>query len=359
MKKLRSPTRSHRRAGLAPLELTLSLPIMLFVMGLMIIAGTSAAWKARTVAAARHGVWRTLHPRTGHDDPNPLGWPQEASMSAGEANRFALDADPYLLHEVVRGQPLGSPTGESIEVFPEALDMQLDLMLGTAGIQRQLPVMANMRSEGIQMYREHLVLDGDWRFPTMRRQDGQRGLPANRYRRIQHIYPADLERRLNQYADEYQRTALVVLQDPDRPLLETLDNDFDLQQRRPAGLDYTPPYGIGYAPDYYLPENRDLRRRLTNPERECTYNASVLMTNLGGDLSRAIENVPRRLARDHIRMYQSHVAHIDRLLELLDNPGQTPPRVLAALQGKRGQMERDKQELEGKVDQLRSYLGSL
>ena len=75
------------RSGLAPLELTLSLPIMLFVMGLMIIVGTTASWKIRTVTNSRQAVWRTIDPRDGEEDPHSRGWPSAARMEIEEGSR--------------------------------------------------------------------------------------------------------------------------------------------------------------------------------------------------------------------------------------------------------------------------------
>jgi hypothetical protein len=57
------------RRGLAPLELTLTLPILVLMMALMINFGVVGVWKVRTQANARYAAWRTITARTGEDNP--------------------------------------------------------------------------------------------------------------------------------------------------------------------------------------------------------------------------------------------------------------------------------------------------
>lgn len=346
MQKITKPqiTCNHNRRGLAPLELTLSLPIMLFVMGLIIIAGTTGAWKARTVTNARQAVWRTLSPRQGTNDANPLGWPDSAEMSVEAGQNSPVEFDPYEYHSVVRGQPLAAPSGESMEVEEGLFDMQAGLQLGFGRIDRRYPVMGNMSPGRIDVQREHPVLDENWTFRNM-------GLDHNRIRRINHIYPQDREAQLNQQAQRYQQAAIAILTNPQNPILDTLDNDQELRSPRPSGMQYEPIYGIGYAPDYHLPANRFLRRQLTDPRRVCSYNPQTIRDQLVSDLLNAINQVPQRLTQDYLRMYGSHISHIEGLLEALDS-GQLPAETRAYLQGKRPEMLANKRILEQFVEQL-------
>ena len=50
---------SRGRRGLAPLELVLALPILLFVMALIVCYGTISAWKVREHSVARLAAWET------------------------------------------------------------------------------------------------------------------------------------------------------------------------------------------------------------------------------------------------------------------------------------------------------------
>jgi hypothetical protein len=339
----------RKRAGLAPLELTLALPIMLFVMGLIIIAGTTGAWKARTVTNARQSVWRTLHPRQGTDDPSPLGWPTSAEFRVEEGQESPIPFDPYEYHEVVRGQPLTAPTGESMDVEQGLFDMQSGLQLGFARIDRPYPVMGNMEPGRIDIQREHPILDENWSFRNM-------GLEHNRIRRINHIYPQDREAQLTQQAMRYQQAAIAILTNPNNPVLDYLDNDQELGSARPSGLAYNPTYGIGYRPDYHLPANANLRRRLTIPRIICSYNPQTIRDRLVTDLLNAISQVPRRMTQDHLQMYNSHIGHIESLLEALDS-GQLDPSIRAELNSKRPEMMANKRILEQYVRQLEQFGG--
>ena len=112
--------RRHREArrGLAPLELVLWIPVLLMTAALMVIFGTSAAWRIRGEVASRDAVWRVLTPRTGDNEhrPDTHTWPHEDATydfqySASQLSSIDL---PQLQHEVVRG-PL--PNGWEVTFF--------------------------------------------------------------------------------------------------------------------------------------------------------------------------------------------------------------------------------------------------
>ncbi len=337
------------RAGLAPLELTLSLPIMLFVMGLMIIVGTTASWKIRAVTNSRQAVWRTIDPRDGDDDPHSRGWPTNARMDSEEGST-PIDDDPYDTHEVVRGQPLSAPSGEQLQVRESLFDMQAGLTNGVTELERPFPVMGNMPPRQIHLYREHPLLSGDWQFREME-------LRSNAQRRILFLYPADYGRSLSQYVQRYHEAALAIVQNPLNPILETLDNDDELRNPVPSGLTYSPPYGIGRTPDYHVPE-RSPRGLILNPDRVCSTSRDELSQTVIGPLVRETRRVPDRLARDFLRMYRGHLAHIDRLMAIYENP-QTPPQTRAQIAPFVPAMNRDRPDLEQRIEQLESFQQSL
>ena len=338
------------RSGLAPLELTLSLPIMLFVMGLMIIVGTTASWKIRTVTNSRQAVWRTIDPRDGEYDPHSRGWPADARMETEEGSA-PIDFDPYDEHEVVRGQPLSAPTGEQLQVRESIFNMQAGLVNGVTELERPFPVMGNMPPRQIHLLREHPLLSGDWQFLEME-------LRSNAQRRILFLYPTDYERSLSQFVERYHEAALAIVQNPLNPILETLDNDDELRNPVPSGrLSYNPPYGIGRAPDYHVPE-RSPRGLLLNPDRVCSTNRDELTQTVINPLVAETERVPDRLTRDFLRMYNLHRDHIDRLLEIYNNP-LTHPSTKAQIAPFVPAMNRDKHALEARIDQLESFQQSL
>ena len=337
------------RAGLAPLELTLSLPIMLFVMGLMVIVGTTASWKIRAVKNSRQAVWRTIDPRDGDDDPHSQGWPTNARMEMEEGST-PIDDDPYDIHEVVRGQPLRAPSGEQLEVRESLFDMQAGLTNGVTELERPFPVMGNMPPRQIRLYREHPLLSGNWQFRDME-------LRSNAQRRILFLYPADYGRSLSRDVQRYHEAALAIVQNPLNPILETLDNDDELQNPVPSGLTYNPPYGIGRAPDYHVPE-RSPRGLLLNPDRVCSTSRDELSQTVIGPLVRETRRVPDRLTRDFLSMYRGHLAHIDRLIAAYKNP-RTPTSVRARIKPFVPAMNRDRPHLEQRIEQLELFQQSL
>jgi len=354
-------TTSHSRdsrAGLAPLELTLSLPIMLFVMALTVIVGTSASWKVRAVANARHSVWRQLTPRTGGEDPFPRNWPaNDATLDIAEG-QSPLPVDPYREFEVVRGQPLTGQGGTRLEVRQSLFQMDDALDIGLAAIDRKYPMLGNLPARPgqteagrLQMQREHPLLDDRWQF-------GDMGLPSNTERRVLFLYPEDLERALSAEINRYHTAALAIVTSPDNGILDTLDADADLRNHEPGGLTYQPPYGIDQSPDYYLPTGQ-IRRVLLNPSLVCSDNPNRIRENVVLPLLPEIDpGVSQRLTRDHLRMYEQWVAHIDRLLAILRDP--TAERSLKAqIQPFAGQMQRDKARLEPLIEQLQEFSGNI
>jgi hypothetical protein len=68
--------------------------------------------------------------------------------------------------------------------------------------------------------------------------------------------------------------------------------------------------------------------------------------------------VPDRLTRDFLRMYRGHLAHIDRLLDIYNNP-RTPATTKAQIAPFVPAMNRDRPDLEARIDQLESFQQSL
>ncbi len=366
----------QRRAGLAPVELTLSLPILLFVMALMVIIGTTAAWKARAVSVAREAVWRTNLRRTGANDPHPRTWPNDARMTVANSSRAILPNDPYSQHVVVRGPILTAPTGEALPVRNDLSDMDGGLRRGIAGIERPYPMLRRLGR--IDLERDHALLQDQWTYLEM-------GYPNNWMRRVLRIYPIDLAALMPTETQRYMTAALAILQNPNLPILQMLDNDDELRQPTPGGLQYEPPYGIGFAPDYHFPERNPLRARLLNPDLVCSFNISDLKDSLTDPLFQEIRGhsgmrsdlsqcgVAGRLTRDYLRMYQQHMRHIDSLLHRLGMPAfpgdrpppvtqPLPPQIQAYLMSKVGEMRANRETLEryvGELERFRDYLLAL
>ncbi len=352
--------RWHPRAGLAPLELVLSLPVLLFIMGLMIVMGTAGSWKVRTLANSRQSVLRTLWPRTGSSDPHPIGWPESATLDLDDGLPPLMANDPYVDFTVVRGPLLVDPeTGKSIPVREELFEMKDGLRKGLARIQRDFPVMAKMPPHGIDMYREHLVLDNCWQYEQM-------NIPSNQTRRILFLYPVDLSGQIPDEIANYTQAVVAILMNPDDPVLRLLDRNMELRYPPPAGLSYSPPYGIGRFPDYHLPEDGGLRRRLLNPEQVCSMDPAIMFESVEEPLISEIQGkerprsnlrdagVPGRMTRDYLNMYQSHLDFIESLENILNSPN-IPPGIVQMIQQALPAMHSQKASLETWIQQLERF----
>lgn len=213
MKQRRRAAR-HLRRGLAPLEMVLAIPLLLFVVGLSVIFGVVTCWKVRAEVTARDAVWSCRWPRWGTGVPRPLEWPQPGSYGwRHEAPLASLDHMAFH-HPVIRG-PLPSNMAVNTDLF----DPTLGPRVGEAQATRTPPALAALGTYTLDV--EQPILDGKW-------QHGQMGL-SNTSRRIPVIYPNLLNP--SQTAGlraQYQQAIQAVVGNPGRPDLEVLDRDAEI-----------------------------------------------------------------------------------------------------------------------------------
>jgi hypothetical protein len=150
------------RAGLAPVELVLALPIWLMIAALMLLVGTTAAWKIRGRIVAREAAFRALWPRTRASDPVPDEWfPPSATMSVSPTFPAISSDDPLSSHPVIRGPRLVDPrTRRELAVDGSVMEPNSDAISGSAGLNHPAEV---WRRLGFH-YRVDLafpILDGD------------------------------------------------------------------------------------------------------------------------------------------------------------------------------------------------------
>ncbi len=314
----------ERRTGLAMLELVLSLPIMLFVMGLRIIFGAAGSWKVRTLSNSRQAVWRTFSPRTGDDDPIVLGFRSPSEMSVEDGNASIFDEDPYAEFPVVRGPQIVDPqSGQSLPVRQGLLDITVGLVQGHASIERGYPVLSDMPPGRIDFVRKHAAVDGRWQFWDM-------GLVSNRTRRVRFMYPIDLQGRIPDLTQRYVNAALAIGQSPNAQALNVLDQDDELRSFYGRNIDYHA--RVGHA---------------------CTTDASELQNLVDSNLEDSLvprinPGVPQRMTRDFIKMYETQIASLQAQL---NNP-LTPP-------AQRGRLQGQIVQLQTKVGQLGQFQSTL
>lgn len=285
--------------------MVLSLPILLFVMGLMVVFGAAGAWKVRANVNSRHAVWRTLEPRTGGNDGNPVGWPDNGtSLAQRGATPSPLNSDPYDDFDVVRGPSVVEPNeGKFLSVILNTLDMQRGLNKGFARIQRDFVLLKNMPPRQIDFRRDHLIFGGSrWQFLDMN--------ISNRHRRIRSTYDFEMESYDPEAANDYDTAAEIVQEIyNNREPLRVIDRDEEL-------ADW---FGGNYINFHPRP-----RRcvSVANPQVLWDEAGEQLIDRIRGrpssPMQRKINSVAETIARRFIQMYQQQI----QLLEMQDPPPQ-------------------------------------
>ncbi|HVW01119.1 MAG TPA: TadE family protein, partial [Planctomycetaceae bacterium] len=248
MQILRRPTARHietragrGRRGLAPLELVLSLPVLLFTMALMINIGVVACWKVRAATAARQGIWRNRSGWNAGGDPNPPEWPAPATLgSTGAANLTSVAGpwnQPAIAHPFARGPVITAPGGGNayIQVRNKRyLEMSEKTSQGTSHIQRSLPLLQTyMRNQGsYNLDVQHPLVDSRWQFQSM-------GFGWNHQRRSKGWYNFESEPDWASQQARYLAADQKITSNPQQQFLVPLDRDPDF-------LQYT-----GNYPDFY------------------------------------------------------------------------------------------------------------
>jgi hypothetical protein len=168
------------------LELTLSLPLLLFTMALMVALGAAATWKVRTLVAGTNTAWRHRWPRGGwFEELRAPGWPSPGAYSFRGAGDLTQIDNPAFWHPVARG-PL-----PQIDVNDRVLDPTRGLIEGQSSHQRLPPMLARLGP--YQHDVRHLLLDDRFQYAQM-------GIPGNGARRMPRIYVLDGDP--SSYADE-------------------------------------------------------------------------------------------------------------------------------------------------------------
>lgn len=187
----RRPSIRHcnRRTGLAPLEMVLALPLLLFVTALIVNFADSARWKIRAQANVNYASTRSLGFRSGNADPNPVSWPPPATLSGGRtANNYNINStNPYwdqipdINHTILLQPHTAIPYrpphyyGQQIVVQrgtnpndPE-LEMHEGVNRGNARITRRYAqAWKLMPKRGRYEYNlSRQILDADWNFADM------------------------------------------------------------------------------------------------------------------------------------------------------------------------------------------------
>jgi len=226
----------RNRRGLAPLELVLALPILLFTMALILNHGTVASWKVRALVTARHSAWASRWPRDASLAPRPAYWPsQGTSVGVTPGDIPALD-DPRIDKPVVRG-PLAN-----LDVHSDLLDPIHGLRDGTSTLTRDFPLLGRIGKYRLEA--DAPILDNQWQYQRTNWPQQGTSVPANVWRRIPVIYL--LPKADRSLSGAFYQAVMTALGAPYREALAPLDDDPEYR-RITATLD---PSGQGWAPNF-------------------------------------------------------------------------------------------------------------
>lgn len=205
------PSLRTSRRGLAPLELVLWLPLLMFVMALMVIIGNAVVWKVRTATVSRHAIWRARAPRTAQADPPPAAWPRQRTSMDVVNDGDMVSVAAVQPDDAVAHGPLG-PFG----VQP-ILDMGRGKVAGDAELARIYPMLARMGEYRFDV--EHPMLFDQFRYMEM-------GIPRNSHRRIPYIY--ELPKAPAQLSQAFGESVRDLINAPFRDSLDPLDRDEEI-----------------------------------------------------------------------------------------------------------------------------------
>lgn len=228
---LRAPHSAFRRRGLAPLELVLSLPLLLFVMALMVNFSVIAAWKVRGLTASRQSMWRDRMIWSAGGDPNSPNWPAGAAMRTSVPNPALLspntvnawEMNPKIVADFVNA-PMVNANGGYIQILTKrSLYMAEGLRQGEGDLTRQLAMLPNLKGYqgGFHLDPKHPVLDNRWQFQNIR-------LPDNHSRRLLDWYNFDDRPEWSSQRSQYLAADAAIQGYPQQNGLLILDRDPEL-----------------------------------------------------------------------------------------------------------------------------------
>lgn len=314
----RSSGRRARRRGLAPLEMVMWLPILLFVMALMVNFGTFATWRVRGEVVSRHAAWRTRWPRTGIDEGRQRpAWPLDAEMTIEPADPIVALDDPQINAPVVRG-----PLPNGFYVYPILDPDRIGAFQGVAEVDREFPLLPRLGDFESGSIKGPL-LDLKWQSALM-------GIP-NRFRRVKILYelPRTQPALPRAFASAVRRTVTI----PHYAGLRVLDRDRDILRYTAGYVDFHPRTGGGCELDLEAVYANHVRRLIDT-------------RGAGGRIRLGqISRLPSRMASYFLNMYQRRWDLLEA--ELNRTPPPTPRR--------RAEIQAEMAELRPKIDQLEAY----
>lgn len=279
------------RHGLAPLELVLTLPVLLCVMALMINFAHASMWKVKSATAARLAMWRHRPLWNGDNDPKPANyWPATAAMPVVGTSRISeVDQvwnQPAIAQGWIKGPVFSVGNGYLAVRDNRVNEMAEGVSQGQGNVDIRYPFLPSMGL--LRMRADNTLLDNLWQFHTM-------GSGQNTYRRAKNWWQLEDSPDWSALKQLYLQADSNILHNRLASYLRPLDRDPDLRARR-----Y--PYDF-YPTEYRRDDNVALWQQEIRRPRGLLEQIRGRGMGAGG--------VCARMASSYLRMYQDELSRIE------------------------------------------------
>jgi hypothetical protein len=322
----------RRRRGLAPVELVLWLPVLLFVVALLINYGTMATWRIRGEVVSHDAAFRARWGRTGSGEGRLVGqWPATAALTTVADPPVTQIDDPFIQHPVVRG-----PLPNGFVVRPVLDPDEIGAYRGSAAVERMFPLMPSLgHYESGEIAGS--LLDRKWTGPEMR-------IP-NIHRRIPVLY--ELPKTDPQLPKAFREAVLALLGIPHFPALDVLDHDEDMRLI------------TGRYPDFH-----PRVRRMCELDRDVVWRQQVerlidIRNALGEIRLGEISRLPRTMTEYFLQVYRAYVQSLQQQIDALEaelaGPPPPSPQRAQQIQQQIQALQDEIDRIQPKIDQLEDY----
>lgn len=325
-------TDPRSRRGLAPLELVLSVPVLMMTMALMVSFGAAATWKVRTLNGSRQGIWRDRSLWNGAGDAKIGSLPANGSMGSGSANdltRVQTIWDigpiqtPVTRGPMVTGEGQEGTTGHITLQDRRYFEMTEGVRQGTASMERPYALLPRMGSFRYDV--THSLLDSRWQYTSQ-------GFGSNETRRAKDWYNFEDGPEWSSQKSAFQQADARLVSNPSGPQLRPLDRDEEFRDFYGSYREFHPSLG-GCRPR--RPQCGPCDR---HPETVRQDSVQSLIDRIQGQMGGGRGGVPDQMAQAWIQLYQDQIARLQ---------AQQPPDTARI------------QELQDLIDQLNQFRGTL
>ena len=299
----RSSSTSLRRprAGLAPLELVLALPLLLTVMCLIVNFAHAATWKIRAATSARLAMWRHRPMWNADSDPNPVNfWPQGASLSVSGGSRIS-QVDPVwnnsnIAQGWIKGPIFVAGYGHLGVRDNRVNEMSEGMSTGVGDMSLRYPFIPAMGM--MSMRAQHRLLDSVWQFHTM-------GYGWNEDRRADGWWEIQNSADWTSEKNDFLEADSEMVNNPQRELMRPLDRDLELiafyghSNRR---SDF-----YSRVPGFCVDDPQQVQQTITAPRG--------ILDDIRGSKTYQLPGVCERMARSYLTMYETELAQLEQMAD--------------------------------------------